>query len=451
MEKGIIIIIGCFATLCVSIFSSFARKGAWFSSGLNLAMVFLLTVCTLYMGEMNAPGIIAIAYPDNIALSMVGFFTVLLIFYGEPGFRRESRVACLHSLVFLMFYVLLGTHDWLNVFVCYKLVALAYYSLLDTKDDRTSKNLFVFEMLRSVVLISAIMFYFLGTWSFNFYQPMVANQDFFLVSLIFFLLFAAMELGLLPFHFWLEDLFVQGKDKKMTFYVLIRKIIFSYFLIVTLEKLSISCEPGHKEIFVNVVKGYILVNIVAGSFLLLVQKDMVEIISSFAMINISLACLCIVLEKGILSKGHLLFYLFCTVLPLLGISLINNAVCAKTGERSLEKFCAVVANSRRSGIYFSIFLLALAGFPLTMGFSGKLLLYLDFLEIAGKGLFAGLVFMIFSSMQTGFKIVGHVFAGMGDKIKDEILDKKHLWVHSVLAFLVILGGVAPSLFLTMHD
>ena len=442
------IIITWLATLCSSAFAAlFRREGSLIANGINLFAVSLVSLYTLFVNEINIIDAITIAYPDSILLSLVGFFIILLILYGDIRSQKDSQIGILHSFIFLSSYILLGANDWMGVFICYKLIVLIYYSLLERKDDGSSKNLFTFEMLRSVILVLAIIFYFLGTSTFALFQPMVINQDFFLISLIFFLLFTAMELGLFPFHFWFEDVLGKSNTENLIFYVLIRKIILSYFMIVTLGKLSVNCEPLYGEVFLTIVKGYVLINIVAGSLFLLVQNKLVEIISSFAMINMSLAYLCMALGEEHFAKERIIFYIFCTLLPLLGIGLINSAVHGmKKCDGSLKQFGNIIANNYWLGFYFSMFLLAISGFPLTMGFFGKLLICLDLLEIMGKELLAGLLFMFFSSMQVSFKIIGYILSSIGEKTEDLNLERKHLWIHTVLVLAVGLGGTIPYLF-----
>ena len=320
-----------------------------------------------------------------------------------------------------------------------------------SKTTSHQRKLLFFEAMRSIVLVSAIAFYFLGTRSFDFHQQLIFNQDFFLVSLILFGLFAAMELSLFPFHVWFENFPAKGEKEKRNFYILIRKIIFSYFMIVVLKKMSMACDPVYGEIFLNVVKWYVLTNIVMGGFYLLIHKNMMKIISSFAVINMSVGYLCIILRQDEIFKEHLLFYLFCTLLPLLGISLISNAIYIKeNNDYSYKRLDGIIVNDSYLGICFSVFLLVLAGFPLTVGFSGKLLLFLDFIETGEKELFVGLILIYLFSMQTALGIVGRIFLKFKQKTKKIKLDKRHLWIHAILVFLVVAGGVNPSLFLTIH-
>ena len=447
-----VIVIICFTALCSSIFFSlFKREGILISNVINLITISILSVYTLFLNEINIANVITVAYPDNIIISLVGFFIVLLTLYEKPSSWRESQVSGLYFFVFLVSYVLFGLEDWINVFICYKIVVLAYYSLLSERKDKSSKNLFIFEMLRSIVLMMAIVFYFLGTQSFIFYQPNIVNQDFFLVSLVLFALFTAMELGLFPFHFWFEELLKKKKGEKQTFYVFVRKIIFSYFMIVTLKSLSLACDSSSGEIFLSIIKIYVLINIVAGSFFLLVQKNVVEIVSSFAMLNMGLAYLCIILRGSKPFKEYLAFYLFCTLVPLLGISLANGIVCIQEkGECSMKRFCSLITNNFWLGTFFVVFLLTLAGFPLTVGFPSKLLLSLGLFEMGGNELLVGLVFMFFFPMQASFKIIGYMFSEPREKIKTISLGRRHLWTYAVLAFLMVVGGVSPPLFLITH-
>ena len=444
-------IIVCFAALCGSIFTSFLKeKGIFISNGINLIVTLFLSIQTLFLNEINFFGIITITYPDNVVLSFLGFINVISIIYGDLRCQRETQTAILHSFIFLTSYVFLGFSDWINIFICYKLIVLGYYSLLDTKDDKSSKNIFISEMQRSIILVLAIIFYFLGTKSFSFDQQAVANQDFFLISLSLFALFTAMEMGLFPFHIWLRAFLEKNRKEKLNFYILSRKIIFSYFMIETLAQLSMACEPAYGELFLNIIKGYVLVNIIVGSIFLLIHKNMMKIISSFAMINMSQGYLYIILRQKEIFKEHLIFYLFCTLLPLLGISLVSDIIYNReNNDYSYKKFAGMILNNPHPGIYFSVFLLAMVGFPLTMGFSGKLLLFLDMLVMEKQALIIGLIFIYFFSMQVGLKTVGYMFSKNKQVIEKVELDRRHLWIHPVLAFLVAMVGLAPSLFLTM--
>ena len=446
-------ILVCFIALCGGVFASILKKkGIFFSNCINLIVTFFLSVQALLLSEINFFGIIAIGYPNNIVLAFLGFLNMVSIVYGNLRCQRAAQTSILHSFIFLISYVLLGTSDWINVFICYKLIVLGYYSLLNIKDDESSKNIFIFEMQRSIILALAIVFYFLGTKSFSFYQQTVANQDFFLISLILFTLFAAMELGLFPFHVWLRTFLEKNKKEKLNFYILIRKTIFSYFMIVTLAHLSANCEPFYGEIFLKIIQGYVLTNIVMGSIFLFFHKNMMKIISSLAMINMSQGCLYIVLREREMFEERLLFYLFCTLLPLLGISLMSNVIYNKeNNDYSYKKFGSILVKNPPLGIYFSLFLLAIVGFPLTMGFSGKLSLFLNLLGMEKQVLIVGLIFIYFFSIQVGLKIAGYMFLKNEQEIEKIELNKKQLWVHVVLASLVIVVGVAPSLFLRMSN
>ena len=443
------VILFSFFILCVSIFVSLVKKnGSIISNGINLVTVSALSIYTLCLNEVNVFGIIELSHPGNILLAFVGFSIVLLICYGDLTSRKYCQIGGLYSFIFLTSYILLGTSDWINVFICYKLSVLTSFSLLEIKNNKLSKNFFVFEMLRSCVLILSIVFYFAGTLGFSFHNFSVVNQDFFLVSLMLFALFAGMELGLFPFHFWFENLLERAKEEKTAFYIFIRKIIFSYFMVTILQKLSMECDPVYEYIFLNFVKVYALVNIIIGIFFLLIHKNIIKIISSFTVINISLAYLCIILRQDEFSKIHLIFYIFCVFLPLLGMSLMNNSIFIKERDGfSFKKFAGLVVSNPWSGAHFFIFLLGVAGFPLTLGFSGKIMLYLDLLRTKEKWIVVILLFVLFFSMQVGFKIASQMFSSSKEKAEKINLCKKHLWIHAILALGIIVGGVAPSLFL----
>ena len=457
IENGILVLTLYFFSLCLALFLSFVRRiGTKLATGINILSTALLSLNSFIVPKLSwihpeGEKILEIYKPDTIALSVIGIVIIILIGCKNNQNRKNVLTGILYSFILFISYIFLGVKDWISIFICYKIILLTSYSSIGIpkKGLIFVKKIFPLNIFQTTALILGIFFFFLGTGDFSFYKVEVANQDFFLLSLILFSLVLAIELGLFPFNTWPEEVLKYGRIDKVAFMLIARRTIVCYFFIVTIQDLYTAHSLVYREIILNILKIYILANFIVGSIILLKTKNIINLLSTILITNMGLVFLAIGPTRDEFFKDHLFFYLFSMSITLIGISFTIDAIYPKEEtDYRLEKLRGLFSYHHGLGLQLSILLLSLICFPPTIGFTGKFLFYSNLLGKNIDGFIMALIVLSLIPIQSGFKIFNFIFLKTDqDQPSIELSEKRHQGIRYIVVFLVIIGGIVPSLFL----
>jgi len=124
------------------------------------------------------------------------------------------------------------------------------------------------------------------------------------------------------------------------------------------------------ELFFSAI---VILSIVIGSLFATVQTDMKRLIAYSGVVQSGF--ILSGMTSGINGTSASLFYLAAYVLQLIGIFLIFSAISGElTSDFSMNNLSGLFIENKFLSICFSIFMLGLAGLPLTSGFISKFIL-----------------------------------------------------------------------------
>ena len=124
------------------------------------------------------------------------------------------------------------------------------------------------------------------------------------------------------------------------------------------------------ELFFSAI---VILSIVIGSLFATVQTDMKRLIAYSGVVQSGF--ILSGMTSGINGTSASLFYLAAYILQLIGIFLIFSAISGElTSDFSMNNLSGLFIENKFLSICFSIFMLGLAGLPLTSGFISKFIL-----------------------------------------------------------------------------
>lgn len=308
----------------------------------------------------------------------------------EIPYRGEFYYLLLTAVLGAM--VLASSADLITMFVGLELLSLSSYILVGMRKKRLDANESAFKYIVSGTIATAVMLYGMSfiyglTGSSNLFEiasrlQFAYNEGYgLLIYLAFFLTFIGMafKIAAVPFHMWAPDVY-QGAPTPITaFLSVVSKaagfaIILRLFLVSFLPVAEMNLFGMVEDFFfrvASVVIGIVAaLSMVIGNVLALRQSNVKRL---FAYSSIAQAGY-ILVPFAVLSQyllDMIFYYLLAYVFMNLGAFAVIQSVTNQTGTEDIKGFAGLYHRSPLKALGMTIFLLSLAGLPITAGFFGK--------------------------------------------------------------------------------
>jgi NADH-quinone oxidoreductase subunit N len=311
---------------------------------------------------------------------------------GLEEYRGEFFYLFLTGLLGAM--VMTSSGDLITLFIGLELLSISSYILAGMKKRNLKSNEAAMKYVINGSIATAItlfgMSYVYGlTGSTNLLeialrlQSLADPQQAYLLGLAFLMIFVGLsfKLAAAPFHMWAPDVYQGAPTPVTAFLSVVSKT--AGFVIVIRIMLSVfgfaaSDGPGSEPILYN-MRDYIAfiaaVTMVIGNVIALKQTDIKRM---FAYSSIAHAGYILVAFATMSSNlfyaiwFYLLAYLFMNIGALAVIQLVE----AKTGGTRIADYAGLYRRSPILAVAMAILLVALAGFPGTAGFIGKMNIFI---------------------------------------------------------------------------
>ncbi|MEX2581952.1 MAG: NADH-quinone oxidoreductase subunit N [Gemmatimonadota bacterium] len=309
--------------------------------------------------------------------------------------RGEFYVLMLYATVGMM---LLGSaRDLILLFLGLELMSVAVYVLVgfDRKDARSSEGALKYFLLgafSSGFLLYGIALIFGSTGSTNLAAivpllPEVQQSPMFMIGAALLLVGLLFKVAAMPFHVWTPDAY-DGAPTPVTALMAtgVKAAAFAAFIRVFAVAFA-----GIYEEWGMVVGWLALLTMFAANLVALTQGSVKRMLA-YSSIAHAGYLLVAVLAANAYGAAAFLFYLL--VYTLMTIGAFGVVIANTRGPRelnTLEDYAGFGWQQPLLGAMFSIFLLSLAGFPLTGGFIGKLYILRASLEAGNVVLAVSLV------------------------------------------------------------
>ena len=366
-----------------------ARWVPWVAlAGLAVAFVANLPLVLMTLGSDNPlrdssmVGMVAVdgfRGLSNCLFLISGAFAILL----STGYldRRGINRGEFHALVLfavLGMMLMAGASDLMLLFIGLEVMSVAIYVLvgfdrLDARSAEASLKYFLLGAFTSAIFLYGIALVWGATRSSNVRTllPLLLSgerqEPMLLAGMALVLVGFGFKVAAVPFHMWTPDAY-EGAPTPVTA-LMATGVKAAAF--VSLARVFLVGFSGHYDVWSRPLFLLAAVTMVAGNLLAMTQGSLKRMLaySSIAHAGYLLAAVLAGFSGG---AAALLFYLLIYTLMTAGAFGIVIANARGADERvTLEDYAGLARQKPMLAALFSVFLLSLAGFPLTAGFLGK--------------------------------------------------------------------------------
>lgn len=302
-----------------------------------------------------------------------------LVLYGAIG--REDRIAGASALMLWSTagaMLMAGAANLMTIFLGLELLSLALYCLCGLSDRPTARE----SALKYLILSSTASGFLLFGMALLFgasgsvalaalTAPVLATNPLFWIGAGLFMIGLAFKLGLVPFHVWAPDVYEGAPLPVTAFMSVVTKAatlaVFARFAYAALPAVA----AGALLVPIFLIAG---ISMVAGNLGMLAQSDMKRLLaySGIAQIGYVVAALAGTSTLGI---RYAIYYLVAYMFMNLGAFAVVALLSTDDEEGSrIASFAGLGHRRPFLAAAMTFFLLALAGFPPTAGFLGKILI-----------------------------------------------------------------------------
>jgi NADH-quinone oxidoreductase subunit N len=259
-------------------------------------------------------------------------------------------------------------------------------------------------------------------------------------------------LGAFPFHAWVADVYSNISSGNLATNFFISKIILGFKFITLLQVLLLDCDPQFQEILIRIVQVIAVMSAFYGNIIAVVQSQFKRVIAYSSVAHTGYILMMIGMNPDEAYEKQLISFLVLYSLTATGVILILNQFAQLNNNRD-EKGILISGfyTNKSLSIMLIIFVLSLAGIPLTSGFAMKYMLFTNYFK-EGFVLEASVI-LISSVIGLSYyiKFVSDLFTEQKDLPKMQKINTPfyETFVHAIILVSVIAVGLLPSLLLGM--
>ncbi|MEA9354760.1 proton-conducting transporter membrane subunit [Bacteriovorax sp. PP10] len=389
-----------------------------------------------------------------LLLKIVSIMNVFMILINGYHSLEKVKNSILMSYMFMGGVFLLGANDLMTFYVALETVALVGYALVATSDLENSREAAVKYLIQgsiiSAIFLLGVAFYLGATNGLTLVGATVVNQEFYAIALGIFILTACFKLGAFPFHAWIADVYSNVTRGNLATNFFISKIIIGFKFITLLQLLLLECDPHFQDILIRIVQVIAVMSAFYGNIMAVVQGQFKRVIAYSSVAHTGYMLMMICLNPDEAYEKQLIAYLVVYSLTATGIILILNQFAELNKNRDGRDILkAGFYRNKGLSVMLVIFVLSLAGIPLTSGFAMKYMLFTNFFR---EG-FTIEATSIFISTIIGFayyiRFVSDLFTEDESKMSLPTIKTRfsESLVHVIILVSIFTIGIAPSLFL----
>ncbi len=389
-----------------------------------------------------------------LLLKLVSLLNVMMILINGYRSFKNVKSTILISYMFLGGVFLLGANELITFYVALETVALVGYALVATSDLEYSKEAAVKYLIQgsvvSVIFLLGVAFYLGATGSLSLTAVTVNNQELYVIAISIFILTACFKLGAFPFHAWVADVYSNVSLGNLATNFFISKIIIGFKFITLIQILLLECDPHFQDILIRVIQVIAVMSAFYGNIMAFIQGQFKRIIAYSSVAHAGYMLMTICLNPEDAYEKQLISYLVLYSLTATGIILILNQFAQlnenKDGRNILT---SGFYRNKILGIMLSVFVLSLAGIPMTAGFAMKYMLFTNYFK-EGFNIEATSIFIsTIVGLAYYIRFVSDLFTEDEEKMKLPVLKTRfsESLVHVIILVSIFTFGIAPSLIL----
>lgn len=361
----------------------------------------------LFSGAIVVDGF---AQHSSIVFCSAGLVASLL----SPTYLRNAGCACgeyyaliLFSIVGMM--VMVMATDLMTLFLGLEVMSIAVYVLTGIRTDNlrsteAALKYFLMGAFATAFLLFGISMIYGATGSVSLVdlkRAMVAGADPVLkLGLVLLLIGFTFKVAAVPFHSWAPDVY-EGAPTPIAGFMAVAVKAAAFFGLLRIIVVGMGDAAAGSGLVVPLLTGIAAVTIIGGNILALVQRNVKRMLAYSSVSHAGYAMIGMVaVAKGEQSAAEaVLFYLSAYTFMTLGAFGVLTFLERKEGHADSERYGAYAGCGFRYpglGLLMVLFMIALAGMPLTGGFMGKLYLFsaalkADLLPLVAIGILGSII------------------------------------------------------------
>nr|WP_068890660.1 NADH-quinone oxidoreductase subunit N [Pedobacter panaciterrae] len=424
--------------------------------GLLISLVFVATSWNTnqtYFGMMQM---------DNFALAFSGITilgTLFIFLLTQNYFAADSEnIAEYFTLILFALagiIIMVSYKNMSMLFIGIEIMSVCLYILAGIRKSNFASNeaslkYFLMGAFSTGFLLFGITLIYGATGSFDLEtinQYLVGNyksiSPMFYPGVILMLIGLSFKVGAAPFHFWTPDVYEGAPTLITTFMSTVVKTAgFAAFLRLFADTFA----PLH-DFWLPPLIAIVCITLFIGNVTALFQKNFKRMLAYSSISHAGYLLFSLVTLSANSANNVLVYaaaYTFASIIAFAVLIMVKQ----KTGNDHFDSFNGLAKRNPLTALVLTIAMLSLAGIPLTAGFIGK---YLMFLNVMGEYQIFLVAFAILNAL-VGFYYYFKVIVAMYFKEGNEVELEVPFQYKAVLVFSVVITlflGVYPSVILNL--
>lgn len=399
---------------------------------------------------------------DNFALafssiSIIGTFFIFLL--TQRYFAKESdNIAEYFTLILFALsgiIIMVSYQNLSMLFIGLEIMSVSLYILagirkLNFASNEASLKYFLMGAFSTGFLLFGITLIYGATGSFDIaaiQQYLVDNvktvSPLFYPGVILIMIGLCFKVGAAPFHFWTPDVY-EGSPSLITAFMstVVKTAGFAAFL----RLFAGAFEPLH-DFWMPALMVIVVITLCVGNITALYQKNFKRMLAYSSISHAGYLLFSLVVLTANSASNVLVYaaaYTFASIIAFAILILVKQ----KTGSDSIESFNGLGKRNPFAAISLTIAMLSLAGIPLTAGFIGKYVMFLNVMENYHIVLVVIAILNALVGFYYYFKVIIAVWFKEGTEV---VLDTplQYKVVLALSAIVTLLLGVYPALILNL--
>lgn len=425
-------------------------------AGLLVALGF--SVCgwnkaTTYFGMMQM---------DNFALafSLLTIVGTLFIFLLTSRYFAEDSPNIAEYFTLILFslcgmIIMVSYKNLSMLFIGIEIMSVSLYILagirkLNFASNEASLKYFLMGAFSTGFLLFGVALIYGATGSFDIdviqhylVDNVQAVSPLFYPGIILMMIGLCFKVGAAPFHFWTPDVYEGAPTLITTFMATVVKTAgFAAFI----RLFAGAFEPLH-DFWGPAVLAIIVLTLCIGNITALFQRNFKRLLAYSSISHAGYLMFAIVVLTANSSSNVLVYaaaYTFATIIAFGVLILVKQ----QTGSEMIDSFNGLGKKNPLAAVALTIAMLSLAGIPLTAGFIGKYVMFLNVMENYRTALVVIAILNALIGFYYYFKVVIAVWFKTDEGVQLQT-SFSYKFVLVLAAFITLLLGVYPTLILNL--
>lgn len=331
---------------------------------------------------------------DNFAMAfsvllIVGTFLIFLL--TENYFAKNSEnIAEYFTLILFALsgmIIMVSYQNMSMLFIGLEIMSVSLYILagirkLNFASNEASLKYFLMGAFSTGFLLFGITLIYGATGSFDvtvIQQYLVDNvksvSPLFYPGVILVMIGLCFKVGAAPFHFWTPDVY-EGSPSLITTFM--STVVKTAGIAAFLRLFAGAFEPLH-DFWMPALMVIVIITLFVGNITALYQKNFKRMLAYSSISHAGYLLFSLIVLTSASASNVLIYaaaYTFASIIAFAVLILVKQ----RTGSDSIESFNGLGKRNPLAGIVLTIAMLSLAGIPLTAGFIGKYVMFLNVMQ-----------------------------------------------------------------------